>query len=222
HWSGSYGEDFGDATTHATELNVFESFDPKLPESYRNVPYLFLANIHPALQLKVIEKVARPKLIALDTMNFWISSFVDDLKKVIQKVDVLFLNRQEAMQLSGEKKLVQAYQKLLTLGPKRLVIKLGELGAMTVTKDSTFFVPAFPCPGITDPTGAGDSFGGGFMGHIAQSDDLSENGFRRAMLYGSTRGSFTVENFSIDTYRQLKRADIDARYHKLMESIAVK
>ncbi len=222
HWSGSYGEDFGDATTHATELNVFETFDPKLPESYRSVPYLFLANIHPVLQLKVIEKINRPKLIALDTMNFWISSFLDDLKKVIAKVDVLFLNRQEAMQLSGEKKLVQAYQKLLTLGPKRLVIKLGELGAMTVTKDSTFFVPAFPCPDITDPTGAGDSFGGGFMGHIAQSDDLTENGFRRAMLFGSTMGSFTVENFSIDTYRNLKRSDIDTRYAKLLASIEVK
>ena len=186
-----------------------------------NVPYLFLANIHPALQLKVIQMVKKPKLIALDTMNFWISSFVDDLKKVIRHVDVLFLNRQEAMMLSGEKKLVQAYQKLLTLGPKRLVIKLGELGAMTVTKDTSFFVPAFPCPDITDPTGAGDSFGGGFMGHIAQSDDLSENGFRRAMVYGSAMGSFTVENFSLETYRNLKRSDIDTRYRRILESIKV-
>ena len=221
HWSGSYGEDFGDATTHATHLNVFEAFDPKLPASYEKVPYLFLANIHPALQLKVIEKVKKPRIIGLDTMNLWIENCLDDLLKVIQKVDILFLNRQEAMMLSGEKKLVHAFRKLLTFGPKRLVIKIGELGAMTVTKDSSFFAPAFPCPDITDPTGAGDSFGGVFMGYLAQTYDLTENGFRKAMVYGSTMGSFTVENFSLDTYRTLKREAIDARYQKILDMIRV-
>ncbi len=210
-WSGSYGQDFGDATTHATELNVFESFDPKLPPAYVDVPYLFLANIHPALQLKVIEQVKKPKLIALDTMNFWIGGFREALLAAIKKVDVLFVNKQEALQLAGETKLVPAYRKLLTLGPKRLVVKLGELGALTVTSQGSFMVPAFPLDHIVDPTGAGDSFGAGFMGCVAESDDVSEAGFRRAMTYGSATGSITCENFSIDSYRKIDRKTIDQR-----------
>jgi len=221
HWSGSYGEDFGDATTHSTCLNVFEKFDPKLPADYQNVEFLFLANIHPALQMRVIEKVKKPRLIALDTMNFWITSALDDLKKVLKHIDVLFLNQQEALMLSGEKKLSGAVPKLLSMGPKRLVIKLGELGAFTVTEAGRFFAPAFPCKEIADPTGAGDSFAGGFMGSLAEHGDLSENGFRRSMLYGSTMGSFTVENFSLDTYKTLTRKAIDERFRAIKEMIAV-
>ncbi len=221
HWAGSYSRDFGDATTHATELNVFQAFDPKLPDSYRNVEYLFLANIHPALQLKVIEKVEKPRLIGLDTMNFWITGAMDDLLKVLKKVDVLFLNRQEAMQLSDAHSLATAVPTLLGMGPKRLVVKLGELGAFTATRDSWFFVPAYPCPDITDPTGAGDSFGGGFMGYLAQTGNLSENGFRRAMLYGSAMGSITVEQFSLDSYKSLSKNHIDERYAKIREMITV-
>ncbi|MBI3038952.1 bifunctional hydroxymethylpyrimidine kinase/phosphomethylpyrimidine kinase [bacterium] len=208
NWNGSYSDDFGDATTHSTCLNVFQSFDPKLPASYASTPYLFLANIHPALQLKVIERVKAPKLVALDTMNFWIEGALPDLKKALPRVDVLFLNRQEAYMLSGTKKLVSAYKKLLEMGPKRVVIKLGELGAMTATQSETFFVPAFPCPNLSDPTGAGDSFAGGFMGYLAQTGETSEIGFRRAMLYGTVMGSFTVEQFGLDSYNTLVNKSI--------------
>lgn len=219
HWAGSYGEDFGDATTHATHLNVFESFAPKLPQAYAEAPYVFLANIHPSLQRKVIESVKKPKVLALDTMNFWITGALAELKETIKKVDILFLNRQEAAQLAGEKKLAAGVRKLLEMGPKRLVVKLGELGALTATKDSWFCAPAFPCEDLTDPTGAGDSFAGGFMGHLAQTGDLTEQGFRNAMLYGSTMGSITCENFSVDSYLKLTRKDIDARFAKIAEMI---
>lgn len=219
HWAGSYGEDFGDATTHATNLNVFESFAPKLPQTYAEAPVVFLANIHPALQRKVIESVKKPKVLALDTMNFWITGALAELKETIKKVDILFLNRQEAAQLANEKKLAAGVRKLLEMGPKRVVVKLGELGALTATKDSWFFAPAFPCDDLTDPTGAGDSFAGGFMGHLAQTGDLTEKGFREAMIYGSTMGSITCENFSIDSYHKLTRKDIDARFAKIAEMI---
>ena len=220
-WEGSYGADFGDATTHATHLNVFEAFDPKLPDAYRDAEFLFLANIHPSLQLKVIERVNKPRLIAMDTMNFWITSALEELKAVLKKVHVLFLNKQEAVQLSGEQKLAPAVFKLLEMGPMRVVVKMGETGALTATKNSWFFTPAFPCPNIIDPTGAGDSFGGGLMGYLAQSLDLSENGFRRGMIYGSAMGSITVEQFSLDSYKNLSRAVIDERYMKICEMLRV-
>jgi sugar/nucleoside kinase (ribokinase family) len=222
HWAGSYGEDFGDATTHATELNVFETFDPKLPPAFETAPYVFLANIHPSLQLKVIEKVQKPKLLALDTMNFWITGALPQLKQVLDKIDVLFVNKQEAFQLSGETKFAPAIRKLLTMGPKRLVVKMGELGAMTATAHADwFFVPAFPCADISDPTGAGDSFGGGFMGWLAKTGDLSETGFRRAMLYGSAMGSITVENFSLDSYRNLTWEAIEQRAAQVRRMLTV-
>lgn len=222
HWSGSYGDDFADATTHATHLNVFEAFDPKLPAAYRGVEYLFLANIHPALQLKVIGQVKKPRVIAMDTMNFWITSALKDLKKVIAKVDILFLNHQEALMLSGQRKLATAVPALLKMGPKRLVVKMGELGAMTATAKTRFFVPAFPLPKIVDPTGAGDSFAGGFMGSLARSGDLTENGFRRSMLYGSAMGAFTCEQFSLDTYKKLTKAQIEQRFKKLLGMMVIK
>ncbi len=221
HWSGSYGEDFGDATTHDTKLNVFESFDPQLPEEYKNAELVFLGNIHPALQLKVIEKVNNPKIIALDTMNLWIDISCDLLKEAIKKIDVLFINFQEALMLAGEKKFAPAVPKLLAMGPKRVVIKMGELGAMTATKDSMFFTPAFPIPDITDPTGAGDSFAGGFMGSLARHGDYSEQGFRKSMLYGSAMGSITVENFSIDSYKNLDMETIEKRFKAIKEMVTV-
>ncbi|MBF0503277.1 MAG: sugar kinase [Candidatus Riflebacteria bacterium] len=223
HWAGGYGEDFGDATTHTTELNVFETFDPKLPESYKNAPFLFLANIHPALQKKVIEIVNKPRLIALDTMNFWITNPQTHsiLISILPHIDVLFVNRQEAALLSGERTLARAVRKLLEMGPKRLVVKLGELGAMTASKDGWFFAPAFPCAEIVDPTGAGDSFGGGFMGALAEKGDLSPASYRKAMLYGSAMGSITVEDFSIDSYRTMTRGHIDDRFAKIMEMTKV-
>ena len=221
HWSGSYGEDFGDATTHDTRLNVFEAFDPQLPEHYRNADLVFLGNIHPALQLKVIEKVNKPKIIALDTMNLWINITNDLLKQAIKKIDVLFINQQEAMMLAGEKKFAPAIARLLTMGPKRIVVKLGELGAMTATNNSRFFTPAFPCLDITDPTGAGDSFAGGFMGSLARHGNFSETGFRQSMLYGAAMGSITVENFSLDSYKQLKPELIEERYQALKAMVTL-
>lgn len=221
HWAGSYGEDFGDATTHATRLNVFESFDPVLPEDYRDAELVFLGNIHPALQLKVIEKVNKPRIIALDTMNLWINNTLDLLKQAIQKIDILFINFQEALMLSGEKKFAPAVHKLLTMGPKRIIVKMGELGAMTATNDARFFSPAFPCLDITDPTGAGDSFAGGFMGSLARHGDYTEAGFRHSMLYGSAMGSITVENFSLDSYANLKPERIEERYKTLKAMVTI-
>lgn len=221
HWSGSYAEDFGDATTHATQLNVFETFAPKIPDSYKKAPYVFLANIHPSLQSKVIAQVEKPKLLALDTMNFWITGALDDLKAALKQVDLVFLNKQEALQLANERNIVAAYRKILTMGPKRVIIKMGELGALTATSETSFFVPAFPCAEIADPTGAGDSFAGGVMGYLAQSGNLSENGFRRAMIYGSTMGSITVEGFSLDPYKNLTRSDMDQRYRKISDMMRV-
>lgn len=222
HWAGSYGEDFGDATTHDTKLNVFEAFDPELPEDYRNAELVFLGNIHPALQLKVIEKVNKPKIIALDTMNLWINTSRDLLKEALKKIDILFINFQEALMLAEEKKFAPAVTKLLSMGPKRIIIKMGELGAMTATSESRFFTPAFPCPDITDPTGAGDSFGGGFMGSLARHGDYSEMGMRHSMLYGSAMGSITVENFSLDSYINLSMATIEERYKALKEMVTIK
>ena len=221
HWSGSYGEDFGDATTHDTKLNVFESFEPKLTEEYKNADIVFLANIHPALQLKVIEEVNNPKIIAMDTMNLWIDTTNDLLKEVVKKVDILFINLQEALMLADDKKFAPAIEKLLNMGPKRIVVKMGELGAMTATKEARFFTPAFPCLDVTDPTGAGDSFAGGFMGSLAKHGDFSEQGFRKSMLYGGAMGSITVENFSTDSYNDLKEEAIEKRYQAIKDMVTV-
>ncbi|MEW6709372.1 MAG: PfkB family carbohydrate kinase [Candidatus Riflebacteria bacterium] len=221
HWSGSYGEDFGDATTHDTKLNVFETFDPVLPEEYCNAELVFLGNIHPALQIKIIEKVKKPKVIALDTMNLWINITNDLLKHAVSKVNVLFINFQEALMLAGEKKFAPAVDKLLKMGPDRVVVKMGELGAMCATKTDRFFTPAFPILDITDPTGAGDSFAGGFMGSLARHGDYSENGFRKSMLYGSAMGSITVENFSLDSYLDLKPETIENRFTAIKKMVTV-
>lgn len=222
HWSGSYGEDFGDATTLDTQLNVFEQFNPNLPKEYADAPMLFLGNIHPALQLQVIQSVNKPRIIALDTMNLWIDTTNALLQQVIKKVDILFINFQEALMLSNEKKFAPAVNKLLEMGPKRIVVKMGELGAMTATSTSRFFVPAFPCLDITDPTGAGDSFAAGFIGSLAKHQDFSEMGIRKSMLYGSVMGSLTVENFSLDTYKNLTTEKIERRYDNIKEMVLYK
>ncbi len=221
HWAGSYGEDFGDATTHDTQLNVFETFEPQLPDEYKSAELVFLGNIHPGLQLKVIEQVKNPKIIALDTMNLWINNSLALLKQALKKIDILFINFQEALMLAGEKKFAPSVPKLLEMGPKRIVIKMGELGAMTATKDARFFTPAFPCPEIVDPTGAGDSFGAGFMASLAKHGDFSEQGFRKSMLYGSAMGSITVENFSLDSYKTLKPETIEERFKAIKEMVTV-
>ena len=221
NWVGSYGEEFGDATTHSTCLNVFESFNPVLPESYKNAELLFLANIHPSLQIQIINQVKNPKIIALDTMNLWINTTRDTLLEAIKKVDILFVNETEARMLAQEKKFAHAVAKLLTMGPKRIVVKLGELGAMTATKETRFFAPAYPSLDVTDPTGAGDSFAGGFMGSLAKHGDFSEKGFRKSMLYGSAMGSLTVENFSVETYENLDPKRIEERFEALKEMVTL-
>ncbi len=221
NWVGSYAEDFGDATTHSTSLNVFEDFNPVLPREYADTEFLFLANIHPALQLQVLEKTKKPRIVALDTMNLWIDTTYDLLCEVIKKIDILFINQQEALMLARESKFANAVDKLLEFGPRRIVIKLGELGAMTATKESRFFVPPYPCPEITDPTGAGDSFAGGFMGSLARNGDFSERGFRDSMLYGSAMGSITVENFSLDSYKTLTKKKIEERYKALKDMVTL-
>lgn len=221
HWSGSYNEDFGDPITHSTCLNVFENFDPELPIHYKKAPFLFLANIHPQLQNKIIEMMYKPKLIALDTMNYWINSEYKALLEVLNKVNILFVNMQEALMLTKERKLNSAINAMLSMGPERIVVKLGELGAITATKSSRFFAPAFPLKDIVDPTGAGDSFAGGFMGYLAKNNKLSEQAFRKAMVYGSVMGSFTCENFSVDTYKKLSINKIRGRYNSLLKFIRI-
>ncbi|MBM3934195.1 MAG: sugar kinase [SAR202 cluster bacterium] len=216
-WSGVYGaEDVNTRTTLDTQLNVFANFKPKLNPDHRKHQYLFLANIHPALQLDVLGQMAsRPKLVALDTMNFWISGERQALGKVVQKVDVLFMDEGEARSFSGEANLLKAAKRIISMGPHTMIIKRGEHGVLVFRKDSIFAAPAFPLETVVDPTGAGDSFAGGFMGYLAATGDLSANGFRRAAILGSVMGSFAVESFSLDRIHTLTNKDIESRFRGL-------
>lgn len=211
-WSGRYGFDLNEAETLDTQLNVLTEFKPDLPESYRNTEYLFLANIDPDLQMLVLEQVVKPKLVACDTMNFWISSKPEALKKVLQKVDIVIINEGEARQFTGEANLVKAARQIISLGCKRLVVKRGEYGVLMFTADSVFAAPAYPLEDVFDPTGAGDTFAGGFMGYLANTGDLSEEGLRQAIVFGSVMASFNVEDFSLNRMKRLKYLEIEARY----------
>jgi len=211
-WSGSYEFDMNEAKTHLTELNSLEEFSPKLPQSYKETDYVFLGNIHPSLQIQVIDQVKDPKLVVLDTMNFWIDSAKDQLIEAIKKVDVLLLNDGEARQLFETVSLVQAANKALKLGPRYVIIKKGEHGAMLFTKDSHFNAPGYPLEVIKDPTGCGDSFAGAFLGYIAKKDDTGEATIRKAIVYGSTVASFNAEDFSLNRLKKLTYKDIEARY----------
>lgn len=212
HWSGRYGYDLNDAQTIDTQLNVLMDFQPDLPESYRNAEYLFLANIDPDLQMQVLEQVNAPKLVACDSMNFWISSKPESLKKVLQKVDIVVINEGEARQLTGEVNLVKAARQIIALGCKRLVVKRGEYGVLMFTADSVFAAPAYPLEDVFDPTGAGDSFAGGFMGYLANTGDLSEAGIRQAIVFGSVMASFNVEDFSLERMKRLDYKEIEKRF----------
>lgn len=212
HWSGKYGYDLNEAQTLDTQLNVLMEFRPDLPESYRDADYLFLANIDPDLQMEVLEQVRSPKLVACDTMNFWISSKPEALKRVLQKVDIVVINEGEARQFTGEPNLVKAARKIIALGCKRLVVKRGEYGVLMFTANSIFAAPAFPLEEVFDPTGAGDTFAGGFMGYLANTGDLSEEGIRQAIVFGSVMASFNVEDFSLDRMKRLDYHEIEARY----------
>ena len=211
-WAGRYSENLNERVTLATDLNVFAGFKPRLPEKYKSSKYVFLANIAPDLQQDVLKQVkGRPKLAALDTMNYWIERTPAELRETLKHVDILMINDLETRQLSNEHNLLRAAKHIFKMGPSTLVVKRGEYGAMMVDKRGVFCVPAFPLEEPHDPTGAGDSFAGGFMGYLAGAKNLSDATLRRAMVYGSVLGSFTVERFGLDRLRALKRSEIHAR-----------
>jgi sugar/nucleoside kinase (ribokinase family) len=211
-WAGKYSENLNERVTLTTELNVFANFKPRLPERYRASKYVFLANIAPDLQRDVLQQVTkRPKIAALDTMNYWIERTNADLIETLRHVDILMINDAETRQLSSEHNLLRAAKRIFKMGPSTLVVKRGEYGAMMVDKRGVFCVPAFPLEEPHDPTGAGDSFAGGFMGYLAGAGDKSDASLRRAMVFGSVMGSFTVEKFGLDRLKTLKRSQIHAR-----------
>jgi sugar/nucleoside kinase (ribokinase family) len=211
-WAGKYSENMNERTTLATDLNVFADFKPKLPGAYQSSQNIFLANIHPELQSSVLHQVAkRPRIVALDTMNYWIERTPKELRETLKHTDILVINDSETRQLSNEHNLLLAARHIFKLGPKALVIKRGEYGAMLVHQNRTFSVPAFPLEQVHDPTGAGDTFAGGFMGYLASVKRVDDAELRRAMVFGSVMGSFTVEKFGLDRLRTLKRPEITAR-----------
>jgi sugar/nucleoside kinase (ribokinase family) len=216
-WSGEYGYDLNEAKTLDTRLGVFADFRPSLPTAFRQTPFVFLANIDPELQLEVLRQVERPVLAALDTMNFWIQGKRAALRRVLGEVDTLVVNDAEARMLSEEPNLIRAARKILGYGPSTVVVKRGEYGVLMVTGDRFFFAPAFPLEAVFDPTGAGDTFAGGFMGYLARAGAVDEATLRRAIVYGSVMASFTVEDFSLNRLRRLSPDEIDARYRTFQE-----
>ncbi len=212
YWEGKYHYDMNTRDTLETQLNVLAEFDPVLPESYKDCDFLMLGNLDPRVQLRVMEQLTkRPKLVVLDTMNFWMDSALDDLVKTIAKVDVLTINDEEARQLSGEYSLVKAAKKIMDMGPKFIVIKKGENGALLMDKTRMFFAPALPLENVMDPTGAGDTFAGGFIGYLAAARDLSFDNMKRAVIMGSALASFTVEKFGTERILDLDRKEIRQR-----------
>jgi len=211
-WAGKYHKDLNTRDTLDTQLNVLATFDPILPEHYRNTDYLMLGNLTPGVQMRVLEQLTRrPKLVMLDTMNFWMNTALDDLHRVLEKVDVLTVNDEEARQLSGEHALVKAARAIHKMGPRYVVVKKGEHGALLFHGGDMFYAPALPLADVVDPTGAGDSFAGGFAGWIAKTDDTSYENMKRAVIYGSAMASFCVEDFSINNLKGLLPAQIDKR-----------
>ena len=219
-WRGRYRHDLNAAETLETHLGVFSNFRPNIPDQFREAPFVFLANIDPRLQLQVLEQVKKPRLVACDTMNFWIESRRPELVELLGHVDLITLNDGEARQLTEHTNLVQAARWILDKGPKHVLIKKGEHGAFMFTRDSVFFAPAYPLESVFDPTGAGDSFAGGFIGSLAASGDLSDASMRRAVVVGSAMGSFAVEKFSNGRLLDVTRADIDARVQEFRQLVA--
>ena len=215
-WVGRYGDDLNAAETLATSLNVFARFDPKIPGEYRSSPVVFLANIDPELQLKVLDAVDRPKLTAMDTMNFWISSKRDVVTEVMRSVDIVLVNEAELRQYAGIRNLSAAARRVLDLGPRAVVVKKGEYGCSIFTYDQYFAVPAFPLEDVCDPTGAGDSFAGAFMGSLASSPTFGWDAMRRAVLHGCVVASYACESFSVNRVYQLRPEEIDRRLSRLL------
>lgn len=219
-WSGKYHNDLNNRDTIDTQLNVLANFAPIVPESSKNCEFLMLGNLVPAVQQSVISQLSsRPKLIVLDTMNFWMDIAMDELKKTIARIDVLTINDSEARQLSGEYSLVKAAQKILEMGPKVLVIKKGEHGALLFNKEEVFFAPALPLEEVFDPTGAGDSFAGGFIGYLAKTKDISFENMKRAIIFGSAMASFTVERFGTEKLIGLTQDQINERVQQFVDLV---
>lgn len=217
-WSGKYHNDMNTRDTLVTELNVLADFDPIIPESYQNCEYLMLGNLTPQVQMTVLDRLKnRPKLVVMDTMNFWMEIAMDDLKEVMKKVDVLSINDEEARMLSGEYSLRKAARKIMAMGPKTLIIKKGEHGALLFQGEEVFFAPALPLEEVFDPTGAGDTFAGGFIGYLAATGDISFENMKRAIIYGSAMASFCVEKFGTERLLGLSKEEVDARVQQFVK-----
>lgn len=210
-WGGRYHQNMNQRDTLFTDLNVFQTFNPTIPLHYKEAEYVFLANIDPDLQLKVLEQISKPKLIVLDTMNFWISGKKSSLEKIVRKSNIVIINDEELMEFSEEDNLITAAQKVVDSGPDMLVIKRGQYGALLFANNRFFFAPAFPLEKVVDPTGAGDSFAGGFVGYLASQDAFDEQTVRKAVIYGSATASFTVEDFSFLKLKNLTSDEIEER-----------
>ena len=221
-WSGKYSQDLNSRETITTELNVLGDFDPLIPDAYQDCKYLMLGNLAPQVQRLVIQRlINRPKLIVMDTMNFWMDIALDELIATIEMVDVLSINDEEARQLSGEYSLVKAAKKIMGMGPKFLIIKKGEHGALLFHKNKVFYAPALPLEEVFDPTGAGDTFAGGFIGHLAATDDISFENMKRAVIHGSAMASFCVEKFGTERLLNLTDEEIEAREAQFAELVRV-
>ncbi len=219
-WSGKYHLDMNTRDTLVTDLNVLADFNPVVPDSYQGSEFLMLGNLMPKLQLSVINQLkVRPKLIVMDTMNFWMDIALDDLKDVLKKVDVLLVNDGEARQLSGEFSLVKAARSIMQMGPKFLIIKKGEHGALLFNENHVFFAPALPLEEVFDPTGAGDTFAGGFIGHLAKTKDISFENMKTAIIVGSAMASFCVEKFGPEKLKEINKEDIDARINEFVQLV---
>ncbi len=216
-WKGKYSYDLQSRETLETRLGVFASFQPKLPAGWEQADYVFLGNIDPVLQLAVLEQIRRPRLVVCDTMNYWIKSQKPDLLKLLRKVDVLLVNDSEARELSGDWNIHRAGRWILSRGPKRLVVKQGEYGALMIEPDRTFYVPAYPLEEVFDPTGAGDAFAGGFLGYLARVRSMSASDMRRAMVYGSAMGGFAVQGFGLKGFEGLDAGTVERRVHAFVD-----
>jgi len=217
HWRGRYHEDINQRDTIELHLNVLAGFKPKLPESYRAAEYVFLGNIDPVIQMEVVEQLRHMKLLVCDTMDYWIRESNADLKKILQRVEMLVLNDSEARLLSGYDNIVKAARAILRMGPKMVLIKRGEYGVLQFSDSAIFATPAYPLEEVFDPTGAGDSFAGGLMGQLARTGDLSQGGMRRAIVYGSVVASFTVEDFGVKRLIDVSLPAIEERYQRFVE-----
>lgn len=220
-WAGKYEGQMNEAITLDTQLNVFADFSPQLPPAYKKTPYVFLANIDPELQIKVLEQIEKPRLVGADTMNYWIDSNLDGLKRLLKRIDFLLINEGEARRLTGEWNTVAAVKKVISMGPKAVVIKRGEYGFVMFMEDRYFILPAFPVEKVVDPTGAGDTFAGGVYGYLAKTGEpLNFTNLRRACVHGCLMASFTVQDFGLDALRKVTWDDIEGRHRQYLETIS--